>query len=190
MSDLKCSVLNAAYNRYVCIDMDPEAIHMYVQQLSSSLTQALHLFASLSHQIVMRSQLCRLLAVCPENVNRRRRTRLIANRRLSLQGIEQLSAGIQARVRSEQEQSTVDMRGSLKSSPGVELIRGLPSTKCRSMGAIKAEQLEQARSASMAAFYFAGLPPSSRRPHSMSEKHLSTGFGTAYLNLFICSQIL
>ena len=77
---------------------------------------------------------------------------MIAHRGSWLQGIEQLSAGIQARVRSEQEQSTVDMRGSLKSSPGVELIRGLPSTKSRSMGAIKAEQLEQARSATTAAF--------------------------------------
>lgn len=63
----------------------------------------------------------------------------------SVQGIEQMSAGIQARVRSEQEQSTADMQGSLKYCPGVELIRGLPSTKSRSMGAIKAEQMEQAR---------------------------------------------
>jgi hypothetical protein len=62
-----------------------------------------------------------------------------------VQGIEQLSAGIQARVRSEQEQMIGDMQGSLKHCPGVELIRGLPSTKSRSMGAIKAEQLEQAR---------------------------------------------
>jgi len=70
---------------------------------------------------------------------------ILESKTLSVQGIEQMSAGIQARVRSEQEQSTADMQGSLKYSPGVELIRGLPSTKSRSMGAIKAEQLEQAR---------------------------------------------